>query len=318
MIPGRLFTKVPLIPLFLALTCPAVSMLPAQISFSPGGVVVHRKGAVTITEAQALRVGKIVDNPGMATHRRTPSRIWIPREIRDRQVAFFESMYLQSLSNKIDPTTLQIGTLLGGSHGLSSVLALLENPYIQDILELDPKEKDAVQAVAATFRDRIAKEITQFARNNPNATPEEHGMTLLGAAERLSPGLREMLGQALDAETIETTKEIVFLLYGGLESPVVDMEILEIFALSKEQRDKLEEIAVDANDKRASLLAGKELAKLNERDFERISTRLGEIGKLNARKIDELFDERQREWVADLYVKKDKLAAELKKTAKGR
>lgn len=291
------------------------AVLRAQVTQVPGGYVVHRK-ALTISEIHARRLAKAYQNPvtGMLQLPKSPLKtVWVPQIRRDFELAIIQAQHLQTMMRNLDAATLQIGTLMGGSHGLASVIALLAKEPVREFLDIDRERGAVLDRIAADYREQVAIQTVRFRRENPETTPEASALQALAASEIASSTLQEPLHRLLKPQELQHAKELVFMLHGGFQSPVVDLEILAIFDLNKEQREKLELIAEDANKKRADLLAGKSLANLHASDMETIHGRLQTIAELNARKIREVLMPEQKKLAENLDKQWEVLLKELQK-----
>ncbi len=297
---------------FVVLVFGMVTSLRAQMTVGPAGIIVHKK-APTITEIHALGLGKMYRDPVLNAYRRPvhSGRLWVPPGERYRIAAFFQAMYVDMLRERPDPTTLQIGSLIGGSHGMASILNLLMQERGRDLVGIDRKQGRELDVVGTKFRRDVGTHFDAFLRREPNATPERRGLALFGTAERFSTPLRESLEKILTPEQMQLSYEIVFLLFGGFDSPVVDLAVLDMFGLTKEQREKLELIAEDANKKRAALLAGRTLSRLTPRDFEILHRNLQDIGRINAQKIEAVLDTDQKRYASELLKHGDEIMKQM-------
>ncbi len=287
----------------------------AQITMTPAGTIVHRK-AMTISEIQREGIGKLYREPSPTIYHRTGAygKLWIPPGQRYRSIAFLQTLYMGAVSNThFDPGSLQLGALIGGSHGTASVLNVLSQERIQSALDIDRKQAEAIRRLGEELRKSVDGDMAALRERNPRLSEEEFAIALLGSTERFSTSLRESLQKVVTEDQMYLAKEIVFLMSGGFETAVVDLDILDLFDLTKEQREKLELIAEEANKKRAGLFAGFRLSQIGPRDLELIHHRLREIARVNAQKIRAILDENQKAFAAELREQGDLLEKELQK-----
>ncbi|MDR3108229.1 MAG: hypothetical protein LBU65_00890, partial [Planctomycetaceae bacterium] len=239
----------------------------AEVTAVSGGVVAHR--GLTFTQAQAIGLLKLYRDPSYKEFiRRNKYEFLHSLTPNERALLLYQVFYLRMIGDgNVESLALQYGSLLGGSHGVASMLSVLTLEPVQSMLELDKTQIREIHRLAGNFPRSVTEQMQTFRRDNPNATAEQTAIARLGAAERLGVPLRDSLGKLLSAQQLQFLREIVFLLYGGLETPVVDLEILTLFNLTKEQRDSLDKIAEDANQRRADATSGRQPESLTPDDF---------------------------------------------------
>jgi hypothetical protein len=157
--------------------------------------------------------------------------------------------FLQGTEIK-DFVPIQVGTIIAGSHGTASVLALLMDEDAREMLKTDKKQNEKLNEIISEFRSYVHQKMNEYQAKNVNITPVARALYQTSVMEQNSLTLQEKLQAVLKPEQYKQAKETVFQLYGGFNSPVVDIEILTVFDLSKEQREKLELVAEFANEKR--------------------------------------------------------------------
>jgi hypothetical protein len=149
-----------------------------------------------------------------------------------------------------DFVPVQVGTIVAGSHGTASVLALLMDEDAREMLKTDKEQNKKLNEIISEFRSYVHRKMNEYQANNVNITPVARALYQTSIIEQNSLTLQEKLQAVLTPEQYKQAKETVFQFYGGFNSPVVDIEILSVFNLSKEQREKLELVAEFANEKR--------------------------------------------------------------------
>lgn len=242
--------------------------------------------------------------------------IWIPRyDARGKH--YLELMmehFLQGAKEILDYSPIQIGTIVGGSHGIASVLALLMDLDARHWLEIDKEQGEQINELVVDLRKRLNEKVQEIQRQTPQAPPVEIVLARTSEIERLSMTLEARLEAILKPEQLRRAKEIVFQLYGGFETPVVDLGILSIFNLSRPQREKLELIAEDANQRRDKIFAAAEQRHLGPADMQAFNDAMGDVTFIVARKVGEVLTPEQRRYGADLMSKTDEVRARLKLT----
>lgn len=223
--------------------------------------------------------------------------IWIPKHDArgNRWLELMMEHFLQGAQEIRDYAPVQIGTIVGGSHGTASVMALLMDPEAREMLKVSKEQGEKLNDAFSVFRKQLGDRMKEFQRTTPKASTLQTVLFRTSEIERLSITLQQQLERILSTEQIRRSKEIVFQLYGGFRTPVVDLEILSLFDLSREQREKLELIAEDANQKRNRIFEAKENVRLGASDMQSFDMAMADVASVIGRKVREVLDEKQLE-----------------------
>lgn len=213
--------------------------------------------------------------------------IWIPKHDArgNRWLRLLMEHFLQGVNEIRDYAPVQVGTIVGGSHGMASVLALLMDPDTRDVLKIDKEQGEKINDEFVRFRAQLNERMKELQRTDPNASRLQIALTRTSEIERISLTLEPRLETFLSKEQIQQAKEIVFQLSGGFNTAVVDLDILSLFDLTKEQREKLELVSEDANAKRDKVFAAKEYGWLDVRDCQAFDKAMGEVAYVISNKI---------------------------------
>ena len=223
--------------------------------------------------------------------------IWVPKH-SSRGNNYLELVLenlIQGVPEIRDYTGVQIRSILCGSHGTVSVLALLMDVETRELLEIKKQQGDKLNEIATDFKRQLHERMLVRGRENPQMSPVAIAMARISEMERLSIPLRGRLEAALSPEQFRQAREIVFQLYGGFETPFVDLDLLTFFDLSREQREKLELVAEEANEKRNAIIMSR-IAGLNTvQDIQAFDTAMQELTPLIAKKVRNVLTEEQQQ-----------------------
>ncbi len=203
--------------------------------------------------------------------------------------------FLQGSQEIKDYSPIQIQTIVGGSHGIASVLALLMDLEAREMLGVNRDQGEKINELFVEFRKQVHARMQEFQRTNPRATTLQTVLARTAEIERLSLLLEPRLKLFLSDPQVERAKEMVFQLYGGLDTAVVDLGILSLFNLDREQREKLELVAEDANEKRDRVFSSRESGRLAAADMQAFDAALGDVAVVISRKIREIMTKEQLE-----------------------
>ena len=223
--------------------------------------------------------------------------LWIPRH-SSRANNYLELVLenlIQGLPEIRDYTGVQIRSILGGSHGPVSVLALLMDAETRELLGIKREQGEKINEIATDFKRQLHERMLALARENPRMPPVAVAMARLSEMERLRVPLRGRLEAILNPTQFRQAQEIVFQLYDGFETPFVDLDLLTLFDLSRDQREALELIAEEANRKRNAIITSR-ISGLNTAvDVQAFDAAVQELTPLIAKKIRNVLTEAQQQ-----------------------
>ena len=249
-------------------------------------------GSISISDLRRARVYK--KGTFMLQGARHRGIIWIPKyDARgNRYLALMMEYFLQGAEIK-DYSPIQIETIVGGSHGTASVLALLMDLEARELLKIDKKQGESINEIFVDFRKAVSERMKDHQKNNPRASKIEMILARTAEIERQSLMIRSRLDAILTPEQLQQARETVFQLYGGFNTAVVDIDLLSLFDLSREQREKLELIAEDANEKRNRVFSAKNSAAWGMADYQNFDKAMGDVAATISRKIQNVMTQEQ-------------------------
>lgn len=220
--------------------------------------------------------------------------VWIPKHNNrgNRYLELLMEHFLQGSEIK-DYSAIQVETIVGGTHGIATVLSLLMDVEVREILGMNQEQGDKVNEVFADFRNRLGERMTAHEKANPRASKLEVALARTGEIEALAVWLKSRLQAVLTAEQLQQAKEMVFQLTGGFQTVVIDLGILDLFDLTREQREKLELIAEEANGKRDKIFSARNASQLTARDYQNFDAAMGELALLMGVKIQRVLTQEQ-------------------------
>ncbi len=222
--------------------------------------------------------------------------IWIPKH--DARGNEYLELVLENLIQGgpeiRDYTGVQIRSILGGSHGTVSVLALLMDVETREMFGIKKDQGEKINEIATDFKQRLHERMLVLGRENPRMTPVMIALARTTEMERLCIPLRARLEALLTPEQFRRAQEVVFQLYGGFETPVVDLDLLTFFNLSREQREKLELVAEDANQKRNAIITSRAGGLNTAQDIQAFDAAVREMTPLIAKKVRNTLTEEQQ------------------------
>lgn len=289
--------------LFLALFLFPPSFAVAQTYFFPGGAISQSD----LNRARPYKKGTFLIQSG-----KNRGMIWIPKHDNrgNRWLELVMEHFLQGAEIK-DYSPVQVGTIVGGSHGMASVLALLMDPDAREFLGIDKEQGEKINLEFSQFRAQVAARMKELQQTNQRATPLQTALTRTSEIERLSLLLEPRLKLILSDKQIQQAKELVFVLYGGFNTTVVDLDILSLFNPDKEQREKLELISEDANQKRDRVFASNANRQLNAADYQAFDAAMADVAIVISRKIQEVMTQDQIELAETLMSNAEKIKTKL-------
>lgn len=219
--------------------------------------------------------------------------IWVPKyDARgNRYLALMLEHFLQGAEIK-DYSPIQVEAITGGSHGMASVLALLMDLEARELLGIDKEKGTKINELFVDFRKQLNARMQDFQKSNRQATTVELVLARTAEIERLSMMIRPRLNSILSPEQIQRAREMVFQMYGGFDTAVVDVELLTLFDLDREQREKLELVAEDANEKRNKAFNIRNHSP-NAADYQAFDKAMGDIVATTSRKIQAVMTKEQ-------------------------
>ncbi|MGL4595480.1 MAG: hypothetical protein ACRCUY_12210 [Thermoguttaceae bacterium] len=223
--------------------------------------------------------------------------VWIPKH-DSRGIHYLELMLEHFMSQQdaiTDFSPVQVSIIAGGSHGIASVLALCMDREARSLLQITKEQGKKIDEMVLTLRQQLEKRMDELRRVNAKTTLLEQELQRLAEIERLSILLETQLESFLSQEQITKSKETVFLLYGGFQTPVVDLGILSCFDLSLQQREELETIAEDANSKRDKIFRDFQKPQLGAADYQMIDSSMQQIAKNIGEKVRSVMKPEQLE-----------------------
>jgi len=222
--------------------------------------------------------------------------IWVPRHSSrgNNYLELVLESLIQGLPEIRDYTGVQVRSILGGSHGTVSVLALLMDVETRELLGIKKEQGTKINEIATDFKRQLHTRMLALAQENSSLSPVTVAMARLSEMERLGIPLRGRLEAALSPEQFRQTQEIVFQLYGGFETPFVDLDLLTFFDLSREQRTKLELVAEEANEKRNAIIMSRISGLNTAQDIQAFDTAMQEQTPLIAKKVRNVLTEEQQ------------------------
>lgn len=274
--------------LLILLSVFAVSVSEAQTYYYNGGKI----SANELRRARPYKKGSFLVQSG-----RNRGVIWIPKHDGrgNRYLELLMEHFLQGAKEIQNYSPIQVGTIVGGSHGIASVLSLLMDLEARNMLGVTHEQGEKINDLFSAFREQVHNRVLELQRQNPRATTFQAVLSRMGEIERLSMMLEPQLELILSKEQVLRAKEMVFQLYGGFHSPVVDLGILSLFDLSKEQREKLELIAEDANQKRDKIFTAKNSGQLGVDDMQAFDAAMADAATIVSRKVRETLTPEQVE-----------------------
>ncbi len=272
--------------LFLSLCLAGPAVSPAQTYYYPGG---------SISQSD-LRNSRPYKKGTYLLQGNKRGIIWIPKHDArgNRYLELLMEHFLQGAEIK-DFSTIQMETIVGGTHGLSTVLSLLMDLEARDMLGVTKEQGEKINELFVEYRKRLGDRMLVQQRANPRASNLEVAMVRASEMEHLTVWLQARLLAVLTPEQFQQAKEMVFQLVGGFQTAVVDLQILSLFELSREQREKLELIAEDANEKRNKIFTIQNSTRLEARDYQAFDAAMGELALLVSTKIQRVMTAEQIE-----------------------
>lgn len=239
--------------------------------------------------------------------------LWIPKYSArgNRYLELVLEHFLQGAEEIHDFSPIQIGTLVGGSHGTASVLALLMDVEARELLGITKEQGEKLNNAFTEFRAQLAERMKELQRANPRASELQVILARTAEIERLSVLLEAQLELILSPAQFRRSKEMVFQLYGGFNTPVVDLGILSLFDLTRPQRERLELIAEDANRKRDKVFSAPGGAQLAASDMQAFDAALGEVTVVISRKVREVMTSEQLKRGENLMAQTEQLKIQL-------
>lgn len=286
--------------------CFATPHAAAQTYFFPGGSISQSD----LNRARPYKKGTYLIQSG-----KNRGMIWIPKHDSrgNRWLELLMEHFLQGAEIR-DYSPVQVGTIIGGSHGMASVLSLLMDPDARELLGIDKGQGEKINLEFTQFRAQVAARMKELQQTNQRATPLQTALARTSEIERLSLLLEPRLKIFLSDKQIQQAKELVFVLYGGFNTTVVDLDILSLFNLDKEQREKLELIAEDANQKRDRVFAANANRQPNAADYQASDAAMADVAFIISRKIQEVMNPEQIELAKTLMSNADKIKTKLRLT----
>jgi len=222
--------------------------------------------------------------------------IWIPKHGArgNNYLELVLENLIQGMPEIRDYTGVQIRSILSGSHGTVSVLALLMDVETRELLEIKKQQGEKVNEIATDFKRQLHERMLALGRENPQMTPVAVALARLSEMERLGIPLRGRLEAVLSPEQFRQAQEIVFQLYGGFETPFVDLDLLTFFDVSREQREKFELVAEEANEKRNAVIMSRISGLNTAQDIQAFDTAMQELTPLIAKKVRNVLTEEQQ------------------------
>ncbi len=174
----------------------------------------------------------------------------------------------------LDDSAIQIESLMGGTHGVSSVLSLLMDTDARKMLQLSGEQGEKINDLFVDYRQQLGERMNDWSRQHPGASKVEHALARMGEMEQLTLWLRTRLLTILSEGQLQQVKEMVFQLTGGLNTVAVDLELLSLFKIDKKQRDKLATLAEEVNTERVKIYEGPRPGLGSQWDRTPLETRL--------------------------------------------
>ncbi len=231
--------------------------------------------------------------------------IWIPKhDYRGQRYLELVLEHMMQGGVEIrDYTGVQIRSIIGGSHGTASVLALLMDAETREILGINKEQGEKINEIGTQFRQELHERMLALAQKNPKMSASMVALARASETERLSVPLRAQLENVLLPSQFRRAQEIVFQMYGGFDTAVVDLDILSLFDLTREQREKLELVAEDANQRRNRIINDRTTGLNTAADIQTFDGAITELAPLIAQKVRNVLTEEQRKRGDDLMAK---------------
>lgn len=228
--------------------------------------------------------------------------VWIPKQSNrgNHYLEMLMEYFLEGSETIRDYSSVQLGAMIGGSHGVASVLSLLMDEDARKLLGITKKQGDNINDIVVDFRSQVRNHVEKFVRDHPKVSHVEISLARFAEIERVSFLLLSRLEKTLSEQQLRRAKEMVFQLYGGFDTPVVDLQILSIFDLTKEQRKELESIAEDANNQREKTFLELHYQPVSPSDFQSMDVDFRKVALSVSQKIRETLTSEQQKMGDDL------------------